>query len=316
MFNTTHTLVGLGLARCGLKRWAPWATWTAVIAANLPDIDIVTQLGGTSNYIEHHRGITHAITGLPFLSAALAAAMYFFARYRGAPPASFWRHFSVALVAMATHPLLDWTNTYGIQPYIPFDTTWYYGDLLFIIDPYLDLLLLAGVVLSRHKPRAAWLALLLCIGYLGIRLESRELARRALTVHSSQPGVVNSAVQPDMLNPMEWSGFVAMGDSTSRIRINIRTGETKQVSTLATALPSPVTAAAETTRTGKVFKAFARFPITQVEAIEAGYRVRMIDVRFYRIGSTNATALAAEVLLDRALKPVSESMSFALALPR
>ena len=316
MFNTTHTLVGLGLARGGLNRWAPFATWTAVIAANLPDIDIVAQIGGTASYIEHHRGITHAIAGVPFLAAALATAMYFFARYRGAPHASFWRYFFVAIVAMATHPLLDWTNTYGIQPYIPFDTKWYYGDTLFIIDPYLDLLLLGSILISRQRPKAIWIGLLLGIGYFGMRLESREIARQSLSPYSSQPGVVNSAVQPDMLDPLEWSGFVATNAGASRFRINIRTGSTEIVSSLATAPPSPITAAALSTRTGRIFEQFARFPITQVEPMEAGYRVRLLDFRFHRISGTNSTALAAEVMLDRALLPVSESMSFAMSLPR
>jgi hypothetical protein len=51
MFNSTHTLTGLILARTGVDRWAPRATLTAVIAANLPDIDIVCGLPGSVGYI-------------------------------------------------------------------------------------------------------------------------------------------------------------------------------------------------------------------------------------------------------------------------
>src|SRR5205085_8896578 len=100
MFNSTHTFVGLAIARSGMDRWTPRAAMTAVIAANLPDIDIVTALSGTSTYLRYHRGITHTIVGIPILALVLTALMYTFS-------ANFWKTFLVALIAMATHPFLD-----------------------------------------------------------------------------------------------------------------------------------------------------------------------------------------------------------------
>src|SRR3954471_5440156 len=52
MFNSTHTFVGLAVARTGLDKWVPRAAVTAVIAANLPDVDIVFDLAGVPSYIE------------------------------------------------------------------------------------------------------------------------------------------------------------------------------------------------------------------------------------------------------------------------
>ena len=72
MDNVTHTLVGAALAETGLKRWTPFATPTLLIAANFPDIDIIVGLFGSLTYLEHHRGITHAIVGIPILSLLLA----------------------------------------------------------------------------------------------------------------------------------------------------------------------------------------------------------------------------------------------------
>src|SRR5579871_1325639 len=148
MFNSTHTLVGLALARTGLDKWAPRGAWVAVIAANLPDIDIVTQFAGTTSYLDHHRGITHAALAVPFLSLTLAAVMAL------GSASMLWRYFFIALLAMSTHPLLDWANTYGIRPFLPFTGHWYYGDTLFIIDPWLDLILLVGILLSYRAVRA------------------------------------------------------------------------------------------------------------------------------------------------------------------
>ena len=65
MFNSTHTLAGFTVARIGLDRWVPYATVTAVVAANLPDIEILSGLAGTGSYLDHHRGITHTFMGVP-----------------------------------------------------------------------------------------------------------------------------------------------------------------------------------------------------------------------------------------------------------
>jgi inner membrane protein len=78
MFNTTHTLVALALAKAGFDRWSRHASWTAVIASNLPDIDIAAGLYDMPAYIEYHRGITHSVVGIPLLSIVLAAVMYKF----------------------------------------------------------------------------------------------------------------------------------------------------------------------------------------------------------------------------------------------
>src|SRR5881396_529045 len=61
MFNSTHTLVGFAIARTGAGKWTRHATATAVIASNLPDIDSIAGLWGTAAYLNHHRGITHAL---------------------------------------------------------------------------------------------------------------------------------------------------------------------------------------------------------------------------------------------------------------
>src|SRR5215471_7911337 len=168
MFNSTHTLVGFAIARTGIDKWAPYATATAVIAANLPDIDIVVAPAGTAAYIDLHRGITHALIGIPILALLLAASIYPFS-------GKFWKTFSVAILAMATHPLLDYANSYGMRPLIPFNGTWYYGDILFIFDPWIDAALLLGILAGRLTSKVRRLAAYASLGfvlvYIGARME-------------------------------------------------------------------------------------------------------------------------------------------------
>ena len=51
------------------------------------------------------------------------------------------------------HPLLDWTNNYGIRFFLPWSQHWSYGDFVFIVDPYLWLILGGAAFLLTAKTR-------------------------------------------------------------------------------------------------------------------------------------------------------------------
>ncbi|HEX7941208.1 MAG TPA: metal-dependent hydrolase, partial [Gemmatimonadaceae bacterium] len=80
MDNLTHSLVGAALAELTLPADAPRATRrtffiTGVLAANLPDADLVyTRITAPPiGYLLHHRGHTHTFGGLVVLGLATAA---------------------------------------------------------------------------------------------------------------------------------------------------------------------------------------------------------------------------------------------------
>jgi inner membrane protein len=63
------------------------------------------------------------------------------------------------MIAAVTHPLLDWTNNYGIRPWLPWSGQWFYGDLVYIVDPYIWLLLGSTAFLLASDTRvkiAGW----------------------------------------------------------------------------------------------------------------------------------------------------------------
>ena len=141
MDNVTHSLVGAALAETGLKRWTPLATTTLILGANFPDLDIVFGFNKLA-YLEHHRGFTHAIAVIPLLSLLLAGLVYAGSRWwQWRHPthqvAKFWPLVVLSLISMCTHPLLDFTNSYGWRPFLPWNHEWYYGDIDFVVDPWL-----------------------------------------------------------------------------------------------------------------------------------------------------------------------------------
>ena len=162
-----HTLVGASLARTPLGRLTALATPTLILGANAPDLDAVTMFIDRDLSLGFRRGWTHgalAIAVLPLLLTGLVClADRCAARIRGRPPrARPGPLLALAYIGVASHPALDWLNTYGVRFLMPFDGRWFYGDALFIGDPWVWLLAGAGVVAGRGRSAAGsagWLVL-------------------------------------------------------------------------------------------------------------------------------------------------------------
>jgi len=152
MDNLTHSLVAASLGRVGLSDKVPGGTLSLIVAANLADLDVVSGFWGDLYYLTYHRGLSHSLVGTFGLAAVLIGVLWLIARVRGHPASLGQISLSVFLAA-ATHPLLDLTNSYGLRPFLPFHDRWYYGDLVFIVDPYLWLILGGAVFLTAKRGR-------------------------------------------------------------------------------------------------------------------------------------------------------------------
>ena len=298
MFNSTHTLVGFALGRAGFDRWSRRAVWTSVIASNLPDIDGVAALFGTPAYLEYHRGISHSLVAMPFLAVALAAAMY---RFTG----NLVRTSIIAFTSLFSHLLLDYLNTYGVRPFLPFAATKFYGDALFIIDPVFDLILLAALIcggyfLVHRRQQCAVSGLLLAALYVGGRMELRNLCRSYL------PPVRNAAVSPSPLTLFRWTAFVDNPGNVAILSVHPFRGIEGKPLLLEKDPENEVTRRAASTVSARALMEFARFPVTHVKLQDSQYRVTFFDARYY-----NGTAApAAKIQLDSSLNVIDESVRF------
>jgi membrane-bound metal-dependent hydrolase YbcI (DUF457 family) len=142
--NAAHTLCGLALARAGADRLSPLATVAVVVGANLPDIDVLGYpFGGQPYYLCHHRGLTHSLLGLGIESLLLASVIALCALAtrrvlsRAGPPLRFRGLWLAAGIGLLSHLVLDSLNTYGVRPFLPFSEARFYGDIAFIVDPWL-----------------------------------------------------------------------------------------------------------------------------------------------------------------------------------
>lgn len=158
MDNLAHTLVGASLAEAGLKRLTPLATTTLIVAANLPDVDGACYLVGSDLALGFRRGWTHGIVALalwPLVLSALLLVLDRARRHPDRPPADPRALLALSVLGVLSHPALDWLNTYGVRLLMPFDGRWFYGDALFIVDPWLWLLAGSGAVAGRARTRLA-----------------------------------------------------------------------------------------------------------------------------------------------------------------
>ncbi len=220
MDNLTHSLVGLAAAKAGLERLSPGATVLSVLAANAPDLDILATLGGKWYYLHHHRGITHSVVGTLSLALFIPALFYavdlLISRIRKRPPrVRFLGLLVVSLVVSASHPLMDWTNNYGLRPFLPWDGQWYYGDLVFIVDPWLWLVVggAAFVLTSAKRWQVifwATLALVVTGLFLFTRLENWGLLHPNLFRALWVAGIVGLVVVRVTRLVQPWGSRVAL----------------------------------------------------------------------------------------------------------
>lgn len=194
MDNITHTVVGLGVGEL-LQRSLPpepdglrtrtrrrLLLTACALASNVPDLDILLagRLPDPLGYLLNHRGHTHTL--LYALPQALALAVLLWlcwpaarALLRASRPAR-WGLAASIVAGLGLHLLLDYTNSYGLHPFYPFDGRWFYGDMVFIVEPLYWIAFGAplAMMLATRRARVAALAAPVCAllyftarGYLG-----------------------------------------------------------------------------------------------------------------------------------------------------
>src|SRR5918999_6196251 len=87
MDNLCHTLVGAGLGEAGLKHRVPHGNLVLMIAANLPDLDVLAFFTGTPA-VALRRGWTHGVLAQVLLPLLMTGAMLAVERLRNRGTAS------------------------------------------------------------------------------------------------------------------------------------------------------------------------------------------------------------------------------------
>ena len=226
--------MGLFLARTGLDELTPRATAIMVVAANVPDIDVVSWLGGNAAYLHYHRNITHSLIAAP-LMALLAVALV---RMISKTPLRWRNAWIVALIAVASHLILDFTNVYGIRFLLPFSGRWFHQDIASVVDLGIWAILFLGVAapfltrlvgseIGERNPNAgkaglAVIALLLLAGYDYGRSLLHDRAVAIMDSHTYNGlGSRRVGAFPEQ-NPLLWTGIAELSNAFVEVPLDLR----------------------------------------------------------------------------------------------
>lgn len=337
MEPVTHFLTGAALGRSGFNRKTALATVTMVLAAEAADIDVLWYFKGSVEGFTHHRGITHTFIGVPLVAALVIAVVWLVRKlwHRVLPPMKrpempvrWGLLYLYACIAGLVHILLDFTNNYGVRPFFPFNPKWYAWDIVFIYEPVILFLLICGLVLpylfglinseigARQKgPRGRTGAIVALIGIVilwGVRDYEHRRALKTLdsfTYEGHTATRVSAFPQP--MNPFRWYGVVETPELYQSMMVDSLTPEIdpqRRAITYYKGEDTPVSRAAKTTRLGRVYLDWARYPTLEVQKNDQPerYDATFRDVRFL-YPNRPRDVLAAYLELDPQLQPVRES---------
>ncbi|MCU1285244.1 MAG: hypothetical protein JWO13_1594 [Acidobacteriales bacterium] len=354
----THFFTGAAISRAGLNRKTALSTLTLVLAAEAPDIDIFTNFAGPVEGFAHHRGFTHTFLGVPFMAAAVVGLVYGIHRWRGnrkvsaavveddpnktraddhvpietpKQPVRWGLLYLYAVIGGLSHILLDFTNSYGVRPFAPFDWHWYGWDIVSIVEPTITVPLLlaaiapwffgliSGEVGSRRERfpgrKSAIAALVIIALVWWVRDYNHRRARTMLQaeVYNGEDAKRVMAA-PYMINLFKWLGVVETSNAFHSMNVDTMKGELDpEHRTMVRYKPeeTPYSLAAKKSPMGRVYLDWARFPYTETELKDeregGGAIVHMMDLR-YVYPDSNAKLLSVWIDVDRKARVVMQRM--------
>ena len=281
-----------------------------VVAGVAPDLDYASYLGGASSFLKFDRSLLHSLPSSIVLACAIAGAFCWFDATRrprnselSAPPAgrlSWGAAFVVCAIGIAGHLLLDVASGVGVRLAWPFRARWYALDLLTELDPWILILLGAGLLLpalfrlvgeeigerkkSGGSELGASIVLMLVLVYVSARgyfhsqavdlLESRDY-------HGRAPLAVGAF--PVSASPFEWRGVVSTDNTIEEVEVPLLPGtefDAERSMTYYKPEDTPALQAGQHTAAAQRLLRYARFPLASIVRPGEGYRFELRDARF------------------------------------
>jgi len=312
-----------------------------IVAGVAPDLDYASYFGGPEWFLRWHRTVFHSIFGAAVLACLIAAA-FCAAESRWPPPAAskiraekphsplkFAPALAVCAIGVACHILLDILSGTGLQLLWPFRVHWFRWPLISDFDPWILLLLVAGMLvpqlfrligeeLASGKKAArggtgAVVTLLLLLGYVAGRayLHGRAIDLLLSSEYRGHEPLTAGAF-PSSADPFEWRGVVARDATIEEIQVPVTSNAAFNSDRSVTHYKpsdSPALARAENTANAQRFLQYAAFPFATLNRREDGYRFELRDLRFPS-GDTSAENIIVRIDLNSALQIVRQEFRY------
>lgn len=185
-----------------------------MLAAWIPDGDILLGNGDPEFSLLHHRGITTSFFGGIFLAAAIAWLIK-----KVMPKTSFGRSFILSYFLISVHIWLDLITTYGTQILAPFSNHRFALDGAFIIDPLFTgvalLFIIAAFVFGKHRSQIATVGVFWFFVYPLTNMAISAHLEKTYAEKLDKQGVQYEQVHvtPDALAPKYWKVITTTDDA-------------------------------------------------------------------------------------------------------
>jgi inner membrane protein len=323
----------LFLGRAGLNRFSQQAPWILVLAANAPDIDIVTLAGGQLNYLNYHRHLTHSLAAWPLVALLPVLAVRLFTR----KPFQWAGAYAISLAAVASHLLLDYTNAYGVRFLLPFSSRWFRLDTTGVVDLWIWAVLLAGLAapaltrlvnaeIGARTKSAGRGSAIFALLFLALYNSGRSVlhARAVATLDSRMyagMAPLRAAALPGPANPLAWRGLIETRDFYSVQDFSLlQEFDPSRGTIFYKSEPSQSINSANNSPEFRDFFKFAQFPLERIVpladpdgATHVQARVQAIDMRF---GTPSQPGFAVTADIDDHLQVIRAWFRFAAVQPR
>ena len=301
MDTPTHGLIGRVVAR---TIW-PDKTQTGLVnvvtlCSVLPDLDVLLP-GGGLEYLVSHRGISHSFLGIGVMAVVVA----WVARKVGLTSYSYKQVLIASLVGLFSHVFFDLVTTFGTLVFAPFSNYRMAWDALFIIDPYLDVLLIGTLLIG-------WLTRLGAKGYRigGGLVGGYVLAAFLITgighvqlqnwADARDLAVEKAAVMPTPFSPLHRRGMVLSEGTVYWVSMTLFGGVVGDARRFDFALADDRLSPLWDSRSGEIYRWFTRYPI--VQPLDDEKRVLLIqDLQFMVIPDASALGWLGNWALGMAL---------------
>jgi hypothetical protein len=295
-----------------------------VFAGTLADIDLLSMLFGPAAYFATRRTVTHSILGT---FVVILVAMFFVRNLAKKQPEPLSTLFLPLAVAAAVHVLLDLCQSEGVALFWPFPPTRFAMDWLPALDPWILVVLVAGIFLSEllrlisseigaktKSPRGrngALVALTMIALYIGARslLDSASIATaEPHSYHGESARRV--AAFPDSFSLFTWHAVIETQSFLCLVDVPAGLGrafDPENAQYFHKPEVSPELDAAQRSRTAQTYLRAVPFAGARVARTDDGYEVVIRSMRDLAEGQMRHR-VDARILVDSKFAIVSQEL--------
>ena len=226
MDTLTHALSGALLARAT----APVTprpeqlnirlrTTIGFLSAIFPDSDFILRLVDTLTYLNFHQGITHSIILLPLWALLLSVLLSYSIHQRYS-----WKaFFGVVSLGIAIHILGDLFTAYGTMVFAPFTSLRISLPVIFVLDPYFSIIIIAGLAASffwSKQRQIAGIALIILTCYVGLQTILHQQAVKIGEEYAINNGL-NGAISEALPQPLLLSNWKVIVSHNNNYHVSL-----------------------------------------------------------------------------------------------